>query len=125
MGQVLVVEDNPDNSTLAEKILNHLGHHPIVCDTGQSAREWAGENLPDLVLMDVTLPDINGFDLIQELRTDPRFSRVPFVVLTAHSLQSYQDRARDEGIDGFLVKPFMPRQLIDIVSKFLPRGESA
>jgi CheY-like chemotaxis protein len=122
MAIILVVEDNPDNSALAEKILKHLGHSPIICDTGESARAWILENRPDLILMDISLPDANGFELLGDLRAEGRMNGIPCIVLTAHSLASYRERAENEGVDAFLVKPFTPRDLIALVSRFIPNG---
>jgi CheY-like chemotaxis protein len=124
MALILVVEDNPDNSMLAEKILRHVGHEPVVCETGSIARAWFQAHVPALVLMDLTLPDVDGFDLIGEMRADPRYSNIPFAILTAYAMTDYRERAEREHIDGYLVKPFMPRELMDLVHRLLPAGDS-
>jgi CheY-like chemotaxis protein len=117
--QVLVVEDNEDNSILAEKILNYYGFKTVVISHGNMALEYCMKNKPDLILMDLSLPDIDGIEVTRVLRKRKEFQTVPIIALTANAMRGIQESTQEAGFNDFLTKPFLPNDLISIVRKYL------
>lgn len=117
--EVLIVEDNEDNSLIAEKILNYYGFETAITSHGKEALQYCETHLPDLILMDLSLPDIDGLELTRQLRKIPEFQKVPIIALTAHAMREILEAAQKAGLDDFLTKPFMPNDLINLVNKYL------
>ena len=116
---VLIVEDNEDNSILAEKILNYYGFQTVVAPDGNAALRYCDAHQPDLILMDLSLPDIDGIEVARLLRQKQRYHNLPIIALTAHMMPGIQEVTRKTGINDFLTKPFLPTDLIGIVKKYL------
>ena len=102
---VLIVEDNRQNLELVQFLLEEVGHRVRSAGDARSARVELDRELPDLVLMDMQLPGTDGLELVQELRQDPRFRRLPIVALTAHALRGDRERFLAGGCDGYIPKP--------------------
>ncbi|CUI16352.1 putative two-component response regulator [Candidatus Protochlamydia naegleriophila] len=117
--EVLIVEDNEDNSLLAEKILNYYGFKTVVMAHGHSALEYCESHRPDLILMDLSLPDMDGMELTRLLRKKTNYQTVPIIALTAHAMRGIQEYSQEAGLNEFLTKPFLPNDLIDLVRKYL------
>lgn len=116
---ILVVEDNIDNCVLAEKILNNYGYQIVIMPNGQSALDYCKSFIPDLILMDLSLPDIDGWEVTRQLRMQNQYDRVPIIAMTAESTTGIHQKAKNEGFSDFLAKPFLPRDLVNIVRKYL------
>ncbi|MBA2368668.1 MAG: response regulator [Candidatus Protochlamydia sp.] len=116
---VLIVEDNEDNSIIAEKILKYYGFDTAVSSHGKEALRYCETHLPDLILMDLSLPDIDGLELTRQLRKIPKFQNVPIIALTAHAMHEILEASQKAGLDDFLTKPFLPNDLINLVNKHL------
>jgi two-component system, cell cycle response regulator DivK len=108
--RVLLVEDNEDNFELVRFLLERAGFEVLAGHDGQEALELARKELPDLVLMDLSLPGIDGWTAARELKDDPNTSHIPLVALTAHTLPGDRKRAMESGFDGYISKP------IDVVN---------
>jgi CheY-like chemotaxis protein len=117
--EILIIEDNEDNSILAEKILNYYGFKTVVKIHGQAALEYCKNNFPALILMDLSLPDIDGIELTKLLRQNDSFQSIPIIALTAHAMRETQQSAAKAGLNEFLTKPFLPNDLITLVKKYL------
>ena len=118
--KILVVEDNKDNSFLIDKILKHFGYEVVIKETGGDAIEYCSDNSDiDLVLMDVTLPDINGLDVVSQLKSDQKFSKIPFIALTGHSDQAVKIKAKEVGCSHLLEKPYEPSELKKVLEQFI------
>lgn len=117
--EVLIVEDNEDNSLLAEKILNYYGFKTSVMPHGQAALQYCQTHLPDLILMDLSLPDIDGIELTRLLRQQQGYQSIPIIALTAHAMRGIQESTREAGLNDLLIKPFLPNDLIKLVRKYL------
>lgn len=117
--EILIVEDNPDNSLLAEKILNYYHYQTKVVSNGKEALEYCEKTLPMLIFMDLSLPDMDGFEVTRLLRKQPEMAYVPIVALSAHAAKEMEELGKKAGLDGFLAKPFLPLQLIEKVKEFL------
>ncbi|MFT4554403.1 MAG: CheY-like chemotaxis protein [Chlamydiales bacterium] len=116
---ILVVEDNSENSELAEKILKHSGFRVHISPDGDKALEYCKNNSPDLILMDISLPTIDGLEVTRQLRGRDSFKTVPIIALTAHVIVGFEEQTREAGCSDYLSKPFMPNDLVGMVNKHL------
>lgn len=110
--RILVVDDHPDNRLLAERILSRAGHEVALAQDGQEALATAQEFQPDLVLMDVEMPDWNGFETTQAFRDTHSLASTPIVALTAHAVHGFRERCLAAGMNDYLAKPFGMEQLL-------------
>lgn len=117
--RILVVEDNEKNLKLLRDVLEFAGYVVIVARSGEQGLQLATECEPDLVLMDLQLPGIDGTEALKRLRESPRTSAVPVVAVTAFAMEKDRDQARDAGFDGYLQKPISVRALPEQVRGFL------
>lgn len=117
--EILIVEDNEDNSLLAQKILNYYGFKTITAPHGHAALQYCETHQPDLILMDLSLPDIDGMEVTRLLRKKNQYQQVPIIALTAHTMHGIQETTQEAGLNDFLAKPFLPNDLINIVRKYL------
>lgn len=121
--RVLVVEDEPENRLFIGLMLRTEGYDVLEAEDGQCALELlARERLPELILLDVMMPGLNGWQVFQRLRQDPRLAKIPVVMLTALAQRSDVERAVELGVDGYLTKPFEPADLIHTMEETLNRG---
>ena len=119
MARVLVVDDEPDVLLLCRLNLEQRGHQVLEAPNGDEALDLAREGAPDLVVLDLMLPGIDGYQVLQALRADDHTSGIPVLVLTAKSLQADRERSRQLGAAAFLTKPFLPDELCDMVDEVL------
>jgi CheY-like chemotaxis protein len=119
---ILVVDDFPDGRELAVDTLTHAGFRVVEAADGLEAIEQARALVPALILMDLALPGIDGWEVMRRLREDDRTRDIPVVALTAHALKTHADRARLVGCEGFLTKPCSPRTLVTEVRRVLESG---
>lgn len=119
MKEILIVEDNEDNSLLAEKILKFYGFQPVTATHGNAALQYCESHQPDLILMDLSLPDIDGMEVTRILRKKQEFQNTPIIALTAHVMQGIQETTQEAGLNDFLAKPFHPKDLFNIISKYI------
>jgi two-component system cell cycle response regulator DivK len=103
--QVLVVEDNEKNMKLFRDVLQASGYRLLEATTGERALELAVEHEPNLVLMDIQLPDVDGVEALGRLRANERTASIPVVALTAQAMQGDRERFLDAGFDGYISKP--------------------
>jgi two-component system cell cycle response regulator DivK len=122
--RVLVVEDNPLNLKLVRDVLTASGFDVVPAVTGEEGVRLAGTSAPDLVLMDLQLPDFDGFEALRRLREDPALQAVPVVAVTAFAMREDRERARASGFDGYLEKPISIRDLPAQVDAFIGRGRT-
>lgn len=116
---ILLVEDNEDNRTVYTTILRYYGFHVVEAPSGEEGVELARELQPGLVLMDVGLPGIDGWEATRMLKADPRTARIPVVALTAHAMAEHRAASYAAGCDGYLAKPIEPRDVLAEVRRFL------
>jgi two-component system cell cycle response regulator DivK len=113
--RVLVVEDNDKNMKLFRDVLAATGYRTLEATTGREAVDLASEHIPDLVLMDIQLPDLDGMQALQRLRADARTAAIPVVALTAQAMQGDRERFLAAGFDGYVSKPVNVHDLIETV----------
>ena len=113
--RILVVEDNAKNMKLFREVLVATGYETLEATTGGEAVDMASEHTPDLVLMDIQMPDIDGVEALRRLRADDRTASIPIVALTAQAMQGDRERFLAAGFDGYVSKPVNVRDLIGTV----------
>ena len=116
--QVLVVEDNERNMKLFRDVLHASGYRTLEASTGERAVELVFEHRPDLVLMDIQLPGIDGVEALDRLRADERSSSVPVLALTAQAMEGDRERFLAAGFDGYLSKPVNIAELVATVKRY-------
>jgi CheY-like chemotaxis protein len=115
MGRVLVVDDEPDVLLLCRLNLQQRGHDLLEASEGERALELAREHHPDVIVLDLMLPGISGYEVLEGLQGNAETTDIPVVVLTARSLRADRERAHRLGASGFLTKPFLPSELCEMV----------
>jgi two-component system cell cycle response regulator DivK len=122
MSRILVVEDNTKNMKLVRDVLVHAGYDVVEATTGEDGVRLAHETAPDLVLMDLQLPGIDGAEALRRIKLTEK--TVPVVAVTAFAMNADRERAFDAGFDGYVEKPISVRALPQQVSDFLKLGGS-
>ena len=125
MGTILIVEDNEKNMKLVRDILQHQGHTTLEAVTGTDGVRIAREAKPDLVLMDIQLPDIDGIAALRQIRADPLLDAVPVLAVSASVMPDEQQKIVTSGFDAFITKPINLKQFRDTVKRFLTQGRRA
>ena len=120
LGRVLVVEDNPKNLKLVRDVLTYAGYEVIEATSGEDGVRLAAELGPDLILMDLQLPGIDGAEALRQIRATE--TAVPVVAVTAFAMNNDRTRAFEAGFDGYVEKPISVRALPQQVSDFLKLG---
>lgn len=109
--RVLVVEDNLDNMTLISDVLTSLGYDPLIAKDGEEGVRVATAEKPDLILMDLSLPKMDGWTATRQLKADPDVKHIPIIALTAHAMLGDRDRALAAGCNDYISKPISLREL--------------
>jgi two-component system, cell cycle response regulator DivK len=115
--RVLVVEDNEKSMKLFRDVLLATGYRPLEATTGGRAVELAARHVPDLVLMDIQLPDVDGSEALRRLRADERTASIPVLAVTAQAMYGDRERFLAAGFDGYVSKPVNVIELLGIVSR--------
>jgi two-component system, cell cycle response regulator DivK len=120
---ILVVEDNERNLKLLRDVLEYAGYAVRVARTGEDGITSAVSEPPDLVLMDLQLPGIDGMEALRRLRESPRTADIPVVAVTAQAMKDDRERALEAGFNGYIAKPISVRAFPDQVRGFLSGGQ--
>ena len=120
---ILVVEDNERNLKLLRDVLEYAGYDVRVARTGEDGVTLAVKEPPDLVLMDLQLPGIDGMEALRQLRASPRTADIPVVAVTAQAMKQDRERALEAGFNGYVEKPISVRAFPDQVRSFLTDGQ--
>ncbi|MBI5681914.1 MAG: response regulator [Deltaproteobacteria bacterium] len=121
MSKILIVEDNLMNMVLVKDILTINGFTVLEAATGNEAIEKAGSENPDLILMDINLPEMDGITAMREIKANIKTSKIPVLALTASVMIEDRERIMSAGFDGFIPKPVDIEELIMLVKKYLSR----
>jgi two-component system, cell cycle response regulator DivK len=122
---VLIVEDNEKNMKLVRDILQVKGYRTLEAGTAEQGLALAGEHRPDLILMDIQLPDLDGVAALKRLRSEPTTASIPAVALTAFAMKEDQERFMTAGFDGYVMKPINVREFPDQVRQFCEQARQA
>jgi two-component system, cell cycle response regulator DivK len=117
--RILVVEDHPDNRRILRDLLTSADFEVIEAEDGESGLAAAAEHRPDLILMDIQLPGIDGYEATRRLKADAALQTIPVIAVTAHELNGVEDKARAAGCDAYIAKPISPRQVLAKVREYL------
>jgi CheY-like chemotaxis protein len=117
--RILYIEDNFQNKRLVRKILNSRGFEVIEADDGLTGVEMAAKELPDLILMDISLPGIDGVEATQRIKARGDTTRIPIIALTANAMRGDRERFIAAGCDDYLPKPISTHDLLEMVQKHL------
>jgi two-component system, OmpR family, response regulator MtrA len=123
MARILVADDDEDIRMLVVMRLQHSGHDVSQAGDGASAVESCRNEAPDLVVLDLMMPGMNGLDACRTIRSDPALARTPVILLTARAQSSDVEAGLAAGADDYITKPFSPRDLAERVDALLAQGE--
>jgi two-component system cell cycle response regulator DivK len=117
--QILVVEDTENNRRILNDLLTRSGFDVIEAIDGEKGVAMAAEHRPDLILMDIQLPIIDGYEATRRIKSNPDLRRIPIIAVTSYALSGDEDKARAAGCDDFVPKPYSPRQLLAKIRELL------
>jgi two-component system cell cycle response regulator DivK len=117
--KVLVVDDNQDSRELVVKVLKNKGYEMIEAVDGEEAIEKAIAERPNLILLDISIPKLNGYEVTQKLKDMEEFENIPIVALTAHAMKGDRKKALEAGCEGYITKPINVRELPAQVKSFI------
>jgi len=121
--RTLVIEDNENNMYLTSFLLENSGHHVIQAFDGHKGVELAKESTPDLILLDIQLPKMNGYEVARQLRSDPALVSIPIVAITSYAMPGDREKALEAGCNGYIKKPIDPDTFIAEIENFLTADE--
>ena len=117
--KIMVVDDSPTERAFMEGLLKKRGYEVVVVESGEAAIERAKADLPDLILMDLALPKLDGWEACRQLKADAKTADIPIIALTAFAMRGDEERARQAGCDGYLSKPCRPQTIREAVRRLL------
>jgi two-component system cell cycle response regulator DivK len=120
--RILVVEDTEDNRKIVRDLLTSVGYELVEAVDGGEGVAMAQSERPDLILMDIQLPVIDGYEATRRIRAIPELAAVPIIAVTSYALSGDEAKTREAGCTGYVAKPFSPRQLLAKIREFLPEA---
>jgi two-component system, cell cycle response regulator DivK len=121
--RILVVEDQEDNRRIIRDLLMSAGYELIEAVDGEAGVRLAETERPDLILMDIQLPVLDGYEATRRIKQNPELRHIPIIVVTSYALSGDDAKAVAAGSDAYVAKPFSPRQLLATIRKFLPEAQ--
>ncbi len=121
--RILIVEDQEDNRAILRDLLSQAGYDLIEAADGGEGVELALKERPDLILMDIQLPVIDGYEATRQIKGNAELKSIPIIAVTSYALSGDEAKARAAGCDGYVTKPFSPRQLLAKVREYMPGGD--
>ena len=118
--RILVVEDQPDNRQIIRDLLAATDYELTEAENGEQALAAVAKQRPDLILMDIQLPIMDGYEATRRIKADPAMRSVPIIAVTSYALSGEEQKARAAGCDGYVTKPYSPRLLLARIREFLP-----
>jgi len=118
--RILVVEDQEDNRRIVRDLLKSAGFEMLEATTGEEGIRLAETGRPDLILMDIQMPVLDGYEATRQIKAAADLRHIPIIVVTSYALSGDDAKARAAGADGYVAKPFSPRELLAKIRQFLP-----
>ena len=118
--RILVVEDQEDNRQILRDLLGNTGYEMVEAENGQDALTGAAAELPDLILMDIQLPILDGYEATRRIKASPALAAIPVIAITSYALSGDEEKARAAGCDDYVTKPYSPRKLLAKIREYLP-----
>lgn len=119
LATVLYIEDNPENRLLVRRVLQAEGYNVLEAGSAQQAMEIVLTSTPDLILMDINLPEIDGYTLTSKLKSIPALGKIPIIALTANVMKGDRERTLEAGCDGYIQKPINVDMLPHQINRYL------
>ena len=119
--KIMYIEDNFENRVLVRRLLQASGYEIVEAENASQAVDLMREGLPDLILMDINLPEVDGYTLTGRIKSIPFLQPIPIIALTANVMKGDRERTLDAGCDGYIEKPIDVDTFIDQILRFLPR----
>lgn len=120
--RILVVEDHEDNRRILRDLLTSVGFEIIEAVTGEEGVTLAETYRPDLILMDIQLPGLDGYEATRRIKANPALRQIPIIAVTSYALSGDEVKAKEAGCDGYVTKPYSPRALLAKIRGYLPEG---
>jgi len=117
--RIMVVEDHEDNRQILRDLLGSVGYEVIEAWDGETALSMVAAQQPDLILMDIQLPGIDGYEVTRRIKADAQQRVIPIIAVTSYALSGDDEKAREAGCDAYVTKPFSPRQLLAKIREYL------
>ena len=118
--RILVVEDQEDDRQILRDLLTRADYEIIEAENGEDALVAVANQRPDLILMDIQLPILDGYAVTRRIKADPALRSIPIIAVTSYTFSGDEEKARAAGCDDFVPKPYSPRQLLAKIREFLP-----
>jgi two-component system cell cycle response regulator DivK len=118
--RILVVEDQEDNRRILRDLLTSAGYEIIQAENGEEALAAAARERPDLILMDIQLPLLDGYEATRRIKADPELRAIPIIAVTSYALSGDEGKARAAGCDAYVSKPYSPRALLAKIREYVP-----
>jgi len=118
--RILVVEDQEDNRRILRDLLMSAGYEIIQAENGEEALAVAATERPDLILMDIQLPLLDGYEATRRIKANPALRTIPVIAVTSYALSGDENTARAAGCDAYVTKPFSPRALLAKIREYVP-----
>jgi two-component system, cell cycle response regulator DivK len=118
--RILLVEDQEDNRRILRDLLSSAGFELIEAEDGEQGLAAAAAHHPDLILMDIQMPVLDGYETTRRIKSDPTLRAIPVIAVTSYALSGDEGKAREAGCDDYVTKPFSPRALLAKVREYLP-----
>jgi len=119
--RILVIEDQEDNRQIVRDLVTASGYELIEATTGEEGLEVAARERPDLILMDIQLPGIDGYEVTRRIKANPKLRKIPIIAVTSYALSGDDKKAFAAGCDGYVTKPYSPRLLLAKIREYLPQ----
>jgi two-component system, cell cycle response regulator len=117
--RILVIEDNATNLELMTYLLNAFGHTTIIARNGEAGIEAAVQHVPDLILCDLALPGVDGYEVARRLKSDSQLAAIPLIAVTASAMVGDRDKVLATGFDGYITKPITPETFVAEVERYV------
>ena len=118
--RILVVEDQEDNRRILRVLLKNSGYEMVEAEDGEQALEAVAKQRPDLILMDIQLPRLDGYETTRRIKANPELKAIPIIAVTSYALSGDEGKARAAGCDDYVTKPFSPLKLLEKIRGYLP-----
>ncbi|MFQ5830532.1 MAG: response regulator [Candidatus Methylomirabilia bacterium] len=118
--RILVIEDQEDNRRIMRDLLTSVGYEVVEAVTGEEGVASAERQPPDLILMDIQLPGLDGYEATRRIKANPALRPIPVIAVTSYALSGDDVKAREAGCDGYVSKPYSPRELLAKIREYLP-----
>jgi two-component system, cell cycle response regulator DivK len=118
--RILVVEDQEDNRQIIRDMLSATDYEIVEAESGEQALEAVAKQRPDLILMDIQLPGMDGYETTRRIKADPALRSITIIAVTSYALSGEEQKAQAAGCDAYVPKPYSPRQLLAKIRQYLP-----